>query len=156
MDRMKTFLKYALWIIGFFIFSNILINLVLDSNYRDIKRLDQVQQVEIQQAQATKVNGRINGIIKRNDEPLEGKYVRIEFFSKRNVYLGQKYIDVSNLQLNQSQEINLYFKLREVDSYKVSFTNERVQENTEIEILPTDMSKQEIFVLCILSYMILF
>lgn len=54
MDRLKTFLKYALWIIGFFILSNFLIYVGLNSNYRDLERKDSIQQVQIYQAEATK------------------------------------------------------------------------------------------------------
>ncbi len=37
MDRMKTFLKYALWLILFMIFSEILINVGLNSTYKKIE-----------------------------------------------------------------------------------------------------------------------
>ena len=37
MDRMKTFLKYALWGILFFIFSEIIINVGLNSSYKNME-----------------------------------------------------------------------------------------------------------------------
>lgn len=63
---MGTFLKYALWIIAFWIFSNFLIEIGLNSNYKNIERKDEVSQVSIYQAEATKVNGRIRGFIKNS------------------------------------------------------------------------------------------
>lgn len=66
MKRMGTFLKYALWIIGFWILSNFLIEVGLNSNYKGIERKDEVSQVSIYQAEATKVNGRIRGFIKNS------------------------------------------------------------------------------------------
>ena len=60
---MKTFLKYILAIIIFFFFSNFLIYMSLETTYQNIGRKDNLQQVTIYQAQATKVNGRIKGTI---------------------------------------------------------------------------------------------
>lgn len=64
MSRMKTFFKYAMWVILFFIFSEIMININLETVYRNIGRKDNLPQITIYQAQATKVNGRIKGTIK--------------------------------------------------------------------------------------------
>ena len=36
MSRMKTFFKYAMWVILFFIFSEIMININLETVYRNI------------------------------------------------------------------------------------------------------------------------
>ena len=66
MDKIKSYFKYIIWIVLFFIFSEFLINVGLNSNYRDIERKDNVSQVSIYQADATKVNGRIRGIIKNS------------------------------------------------------------------------------------------
>lgn len=63
MKRMGTFLKYALWIIAFWILSNFLIEVGLNSNYKKIERRDELSKVSIYQAEATKVNGRIRGFI---------------------------------------------------------------------------------------------
>lgn len=63
MKRMGTFLKYALWIIAFWILSNFLIEVGLNSNYKKIERKDELSEVSIYQAEATKVNGRIRGFI---------------------------------------------------------------------------------------------
>ena len=54
MSRMKTFFKYAMWVILFFIFSEIMININLETVYRNIGRKDNLPQVTIYQAQATK------------------------------------------------------------------------------------------------------
>ena len=89
MSRMKTFLKYALWIIGFFIFSEIVIYIGINSSYKDIQRKDNTAQVQIAQAQATLVNGRIKGRITATIEDyLTGKYIRIEFYSKRDIRIN--------------------------------------------------------------------
>ena len=68
MDRMKTFLKYIIWFVLFFFFSNFIINVGLNSSYKNIERRDSIEQVQIKQAQATLVNGRIKGTIKNSDK----------------------------------------------------------------------------------------
>ena len=63
MDRMKTFLKYTLWLILFYIFSNLMIYLNIETTYQNIGRKDNLEQVTVYQAQATKKHGRIKGKI---------------------------------------------------------------------------------------------
>ena len=153
MDKMKTLLKYALWIIGFFILSDFLISVGLDSNYRNVERRDEVSQIAIYQAEATKVNGRIRGIIKNSDpEELSGKYIRFDFYSKRDVYLGKKYIQINQLEKDGTQAFEIFFKLQDVNYYKVSITNEK--EEGEIEILPKDWTRPEIILATALTFLI--
>ena len=143
MDRMKTFFKYAMWIILFFIFSNLLIDINLESTYKNIGRKDNLPQISIYQAQATKLNGRIKGTIYNNTEnKVKGKYLKVDLYSERNVLLGSKYIDISNIKENETQEIELYFKLQDVEYYSLSFTDEK-KEN-EITLLPHDMTREQI------------
>lgn len=143
MDRMKTFFIYALCIVLFFIFSEVLIHVNLESTYKKIERKDNLEQVTISQAEATRVNGRIKGIVVSNN--LNAKYLKFDFYSERDVLLGTKYIDVLNLKENETQNIELYFKLQNVNYYKMSFVNEKDYSETEISLLPKDLSKSEIF-----------
>ena len=154
MDRLKTFLKYALWIIGFFILSNFLIYVGLNSNYRDLERKDSIQQVQIYQAEATKVNGRIRGLIQNsNNENLDGKYIEVDLYSKRDVFLGRKYIQIENLEQGQSQAFEMLFKFQFFSSYKISIVDERM-DGEELELLPVDLSTQEIIVLTAFTFLI--
>ena len=59
MDRMKTFLKYVIWLVLFFVLSEFLINVGLNSSYKDMQRLDDTKEVEIVEAKSTLVNGKI-------------------------------------------------------------------------------------------------
>ena len=91
MDRLKTFLIYALIVVGFIVFSEFLITVSLNASYKDIERRDTTSQVEISQAQATLVNGRIKGTIKDSPEDnLTGKYVEVDLYSERDNMVGQK------------------------------------------------------------------
>ena len=64
-----------------------------------VGRKDNLSQITIYQAEATIVNGRIKGTIENPEEkPLSAKYLRFDFYSPRDVLMGTKYIDISNLE----------------------------------------------------------
>ena len=155
MSRMKTFFKYAMWVILFFIFSEIMININLETVYRNIGRKDNLPQITIYQAQATKVNGRIKGTIKYQAEnKIEYKYIKVDFYSERDVLLGTKYIDVSAMRENETQDLELYFKLQNVDYYEMSFTNEKTE--SEITLLPQDLTTSQIRWLAFLTFLLIY
>ena len=150
MSRVKTLILYVLAIIGFFLFSELLINASLESEYKPIGRKDNINQVIITQAEATKVNGRIKGkIINPEDNSLSGKYLKFDFYSSRDVLKGTKYIDVSQLQTNQIEEIEMHFKLEDINYYTVSFADEKTE--TEIKLLPQDLNRTQIMIATFLA-----
>ena len=137
MKRLKTFLIYALIIVGFYFFSEFLITVGLSASYEDIIRKDNVSQVEIYEAQATLVNGKVKGVIKdsRGNESLTGKYVEIDFYSKRDNVVARKYIPIETTDVNNTQEFSTYFEAGDVTSYSIAIVDEKEQGelNTELE-----------------------
>lgn len=153
MDRLKTFLKYIIWIALFFIFSNVMINFCLETNYKDLERKDEIKQVNIYQAQATKVNGRIKGAIFNDvSNKITNKYVRIDLFSKRGVNLGSKYIDVSSMRDNETKYFEEFFKLENVEYYEVVFTDEKIE--GELPQMLKDLTKEQVIFATLLTYLI--
>lgn len=154
MSRMKTFLIYTLLVIGFFIFSELLINVSLETTYSNLGRKDNLEQVTIYQAQATKVNGRIKGTI-FNDEnnKITERYLKIDLYSERDVLLGSKYIDLLGIRDNETRELEVYFKLQDVDYYEMKFVEEKDSEE-EIPSLLKDLTKEEILVTTLFTYLI--
>ena len=153
MDRMKTFLKYAIWIILFFILSEFLINVSLNASYKDMERRDNIEQVEITEAQSTLVNGKVKGTIKNSAEDyLTGKYVRVDFYSKRDNIVGTKYITIETTENLTSQDFTIYFELQDVTSYEISIVDKKEVE--EIEFIPEEWSKAEILTVTLLTLMI--
>lgn len=145
MKRMRTFLMYASWVVLFFIFSEFLINVSLESSYETIGRKDNIPQVTIYQAEATRVNGRLKGTITNPESnPLSAKYLKIDFYSPRDVNLGTKYIDVSDLKQNETRDLEMHFELEDVSYYEISETDEK--NGTEIKLLPDDLTKGQIIV----------
>lgn len=144
MSRMKTFFKYAMWVILFFILSEVLINIGLNSSYRDIKRRDNLQQIEITEAQATAINGKVKGIIKNSEEDyLTGKYLKIDLYSKRDNNVGTKYVEIKTTEANKTQEFGIHFELNEVTSYEISIVEEKT--TAESDGTFNGFSRAEIF-----------
>ena len=152
MDRMKTFLKYAIWIVLFFILSEFLINVSLNSSYKDMNRRDNIEQVQITEAQSTLVNGKVQGTIKNSEQDyLTEKYVRVDFYSKRDNMVGTKYITIETTENMTSQDFNFYFELQDVTSYEVSIVDKKEVE--EIEFIPEEWSRAEIFTVTLFTLM---
>ena len=155
MDRTKTLLKYALWLVLFIIFSEFLINVGLNSTYKDIDRKNNIEQVNIYQAEATLVNGRIRGLITNsNPDDLSGKYLEIDFYSKRDIFLGKKYVEINQLEENGTQAFEVLFKLEDVNSYEVKIVDQKT-DGGEIEILPDEWTKPEILLATAITLLIL-
>ena len=154
MERVKTLLMYASWVILFIIFSDFLINVGLNTTYKPIERKDNVSQVNVYQAEATLVNGRIRGLITNSQpEDLSGKYLEFDFYSKRDVFLGRKFIDINQLQENETQNFEILFKLKDVNYYTVSVLDEKPDEE-EIEILPEGWTTSEVVIATALTLLI--
>ena len=98
MSRMKTFFKYFLIVVLFYVFSNIMINAFFKMSYKDMTgyQIDASPVfVDVTEAKATKRNGYINGIVKNNTEAtVENKYLKVSMLSKNNNVLGEKYIKI--------------------------------------------------------------
>ena len=153
MDRMKTFLKYALWLILFYIFSNLMIYLNIETTYQNIGRKDNIEQVTVYQAQATKINGRIKGTVYNNAEnQITNNYLRIDLYSERGNFLGSKYIDVSNMRDNETREFEIYFKVQDVDYYEMKFTDEK--EEGELPEMLKDLTKEQVRMGTFLTFLI--
>ena len=153
MDRMKTLLKYALWVILFYIFSNLMIYLNIETTYQNIGRKDNLSQVTVYQAQATKINGRIKGTIYNDAEnKITNNYLRIDLYSERDNYLGSKYIDVSNMRDNETREFEIYFKVQDVDYYEMKFTDEK--EEGELPEMLKDLTREQLIWGTFLTFLI--
>ena len=154
MKRTKTLLMYGLWIVLFIIFSEFLINVGLNSSYKPIERRDNVSQVNVYQAEATLVNGRIRGLITNSEtDNISNKYLEFDFYSERDVFLGKKIINVNELQAGETQNFEILFKLENVDYYTVSVLDEK-PEGEEIEILPEGWTTGEIVVATVFTLLI--
>ena len=111
MDTVKTFIKYIIWIILFWILSDFLINVGVKSTYKEMQKVEQIPSgIQVKEIKSTAVNGKINLIV--NSTNLSGKFIKVDLYSSKDNLLGT------------------YFKIADVKKYKISVTDEK-GESTE-------------------------
>lgn len=124
MARIKQFAKYLIWIILFWIFSDILIYFGINSTYKNMSRRgDLPQGIEIVQMQSTKVNGRIK--LNINDENLSGKYLKIDLYSDYGNLMGTQYLEIGTVKNDSQKTIETYFKISDIKSYEIFVVDEK-------------------------------
>ena len=148
MARLKTFLIYVLIGIAFYLYSSLMIQLAIKGTYHTIPKgeiYSQAPKIEVQNAKATYINGYVEGIITNNTEnKIDKKYIKIDLYSKHETYLGTKYVEIQNLEINQSKDFRMAFKLTDVGSFKISLQDE-VQDATEEQFISEEMTTTMIF-----------
>lgn len=156
MKTIKKFAKYVIWIIAFWIISDIAIYYGLNSIYKKIELKNNIEnQIYIENAEATKVNGRINGTITNNKENnISGKYLKINLYSERGNLLGTNYLSIGELADNETKGFETYFKIQDVKSYDISISDEKNEEGSSDLFMTEDMTN--LGVLTLLTYMIFF
>lgn len=130
MARMKTFFIYFLLVVLFFIYSQIMIYIGVRTTYKD-------KDVEIEttipmeaQVKATSVNGIANVKIKNTtDKDIEGKYIKLECYSKHDTLMGTKYIQINQIEKNEEKEFEIEFKYNEVEKAIITIVDEMPSSN---------------------------
>lgn len=146
MSRVKTFAKYALLIIIFWIFSDILIYVGINTTYKDMQNIGVLPTgVQVLQMQSTKVNGRIKLTV--DNENLSGKYIKIDLYSDMGNILGTQYIEIGNIRENETKSIETYFKISDIKSYEISIVDEMGE--TSEGFMDTAMTAMTVFVFVI-------
>ena len=155
MSTLKTVAKYAIWLILFWVLSDILIYYGINSTYKAISNKgENPKQVTINSAEATKVNGRIIGKVSNDEEnDLSGKFLKIDLYAENGNLLATEYEEIGNLRANEVKSFETYFKMQDVKSYGITVVEQK-EENTDGVFMTEDMTK--IGVLALLTYMIFF
>ena len=116
MARMKTFFIYALCVILFFIFSQVIIYFAIHTTYHAKEYEIKTPIATTVEVQATSINGVVKGhIFNDTQEVIENKYLQMEFYSKQDNILGTKYVPVSKLEVGEQQEYEMKFNFSRVD-----------------------------------------
>lgn len=124
MDTVKTFVKYIIWIILFWILSDFLINVGLKTTYKEMQKIGQIpSEIQVKEIKSTAVNGKINLIV--NSTSLSGKFIKVDLYSSKDNLLGTQYLDIGEIKENQTKEIDTYFKISDVKKYEISVTDEK-------------------------------
>lgn len=121
MARLKTFAKYVLMIVGVYVLTMFLTYIGFNSSYHNIeKAVSMPEQVNVELSQATKVNGRIFGKIKNEEEnDINGKYIKAQIFDRNNNLAGTKYIKIENANFSEEKKFAIYFTAENIKSYTI-------------------------------------
>lgn len=137
MAKLKKYLLYVILIVAFWIFSDILIYISINSTYANVNtRVYSISpEITVGESKATYVNGYIKGNIKNNtDSIINNKYLKIELYSPRDVKLGTKYVKIENLDVNKYQEFEMWYKFTDVEYVNITVTD-NIENATEEEFL---------------------
>ena len=116
MPTHKKFLIYFLLVIAFFIFSQIIIYIAINTTY-GYKKVEIKSTIPMSaEVQATSVNGfakvKVKNII---DNPIENKYIKINCYSKNDVLMGTKYIKIDKIDAKEEKEFEVRFNFNRVE-----------------------------------------
>lgn len=139
MSRLKTFGKYLLMFVGFYIFSSILIAGFITTNYDEMQEKiypDSSITVKIDEAKSTFVNGYVKGTATNTtDTDIKSKYIKIEFISKNNNEILYKYLQIDELKAGETKNFTINFEAENIKSFNVKITDECVREEHDIHLI---------------------
>ena len=135
MGRLKKFRKYIIWIVAFYLFSMLITYVGLNSTYKDIGTNNELSnQVKVDIAQATKVNGRIYGEVTNSEENnLNGKYLKVKIYDKKGELRGEKFLKIENTEIGVPKKFMVYFTSEDIASYSVDIIDDSEETQAEIK-----------------------
>ena len=145
MDRIKTFGKYVLWIVGFYIFSLFVTYIGFNVTFKNIDSLNKIpDQMNIVLAQSTKVNGRIYGeVTSTENNNLNGKYIKVQIYTKYNNFAGTRYLKIEDTEINIPKKFAVNFNAENIKYYTAEIID--ADEISEQQILKIEELYKDIF-----------
>lgn len=140
MKRMQTFLTYALIIIGFYFFSNFLIDFGISSSYKDVEQ-DKIKmeqsnngfEIEVDKANSNRRQAYFTGTVKNNsDKVIEKQYVKVDSYFKGKL-MQEKYLAFENMQPGEERKYKLLYSLGQIDEFRVSYVDEIPSNRTIVD-----------------------
>ena len=137
MSRLKTFGKYLLMFVAFYIFVTVVSIGFIKGTYETMEQnvysSDEIQ-IEVDEAKSTFVNGYVKGKLTNNsDSDIHSKYVKINFLSKKGNVILTKYLDIDEL------------KAKETKNFNMSIVDEYIQEKSNAQLINlSDAENEEI------------
>ena len=142
MSRMKTFFIYLLLFIALFIFVSVMSYLFVKTSYHDLYSYEiatESPKVTIKESKATSANGYIIGTVKNDTgSTIEKINLKVDFYSKRGIDLGTKYVKIENFEPNETKEFRINYQLNNVQNYVVEMTYNDVIEAESGDIFTTN------------------
>lgn len=134
MARMKTFGIFALIVIGFMIFSNIMINLATKAVYSPMNvylNTRSGEDIEIESSKSTYVNAIVKGKFTNNTkQDMHNQYLKIDVYSRRGNLLDTKYVALDHLKVGESKDFTMGFKSMEAVTCTMQITDNAVENSS--------------------------
>ena len=139
MARMRTFLIYALLIIGFILLSTILENGLVDNMYETMtgstnKGIYSNVDVENISGRASSVNGYMSFKLKNNSDNKLNCYAKIDLYNKQGLNCATKYVPI-DLNSNSEKDYQVNFKGSNIISYSVDIVQTAPDKTNIINVL---------------------
>lgn len=137
MSRLKTFGKYLLLLVVFYIVSTILAIGCIRTTYGTMEGTiypDSNISVNVDKAESTFVNGYIKGTVTSNAD-IESKYIKIELLSGKSNVIMVKYIQIDEINANETQNFTINFEAENIKSFNIKVVDEYVQEHSKTQLI---------------------
>lgn len=149
MSRMKTFLLYALGIIGFMFLSYVLENGLIANMYKkmngDVMSTPEIV-IEDVSGRASNVNGYMNfklTNLSRYDDT--NQYIKIDLYSKQGLHAVTKYVEIADVPSQTSKNYQIKFKGSELRRYDISVVSELPDMTNIINVLGWEVDLSNVF-----------
>ena len=149
MSRLKTFGKYLLMFVAFYIFVTVasigFIKGTYETMEQNVYSSDEIQ-IEVDEAKSTFVNGYVKGKLTNNsDSDIHSKYVKINFLSKKGNVILTKYLDIDELKAKETKNFTINFEAENIKSFNMSIVDEYIQEKSNAQLINlSDAENEEI------------
>lgn len=149
MSRLKTFGKYLLMFVAFYIFVTVasigFIKGTYETMEQNVYSSDEIQ-IEVEEAKSTFVNGYVKGKLTNNsDSDIHSKYIKINFLSKKGNVILTKYLDIDELKAKETKNFTINFEAENIKSFNMSIVDEYIQEKSNAQLINlSDAENEEI------------
>lgn len=136
MAKMKKFFKYLIWLILLYLLVNGLTYVATKDDYKDIinyEILTVSPKIEIVECKAGRTDGYVKGKITNDTkEHILQKYIKIDLYDEKNIYLGSEYKEIQCFNVNETMKFDINFRYNNVKKIKISLVdNEKIKETEE-------------------------
>lgn len=149
MSRLKTFGKYLLMFVAFYIFVTVVSIGFIKGTYETMEQnvysSDEIQ-IEVDEAKSTFVNGYVKGKLTNNsDSDIHSKYAKINFLSKKGNVILTKYLDIDELKAKETKNFTINFEAENIKLFNMSVVDEYIQEKSNVQLINlSDAENEEI------------
>lgn len=126
MSNLKKYLKYIIWIIAGYLFTNFLIFVGFNLNYKNMDLVGNLpDQISIEKAESTRSQGRIYGYVQNSEENnLNNKYIKITIYDSNNEKIETDILSINNLENDEKKLFKSIFRVNDAKSYEISIEEE--------------------------------